>query len=381
MIKLITIVGARPQFIKAAVLNRVINTTFKNKIEEIIIHTGQHFDDKMSSVFFDELEIAPPKYNLAINGGGHAYQTGEMTQQIEKILLDEKPDGLVLYGDTNSTLAGALAASKIHIPVFHIEAGLRSFNKRMPEEINRIISDQVSSLLFCPTQTAVDNLQKEGFNTTRKITDVDYNNPGVFMVGDIMYDCALYFKEKSAKQVNLKDGFGLERKFILSTIHRPSNTDSLENLESIFNALIDISTTNNIDIALPLHPRTKIAIGNLPQNTQDKINKHIKILPPASYLEMIALQANASMIITDSGGVQKEAYFHQKPCITLRNETEWVELLETGLFALAGPSYNKIIDGFDELKNKKYLDSDIGLYGNGETASQICELIVEHIKN
>ena len=378
MIKLITIVGARPQFIKAAALNRIIRTQFKNQIEEIIVHTGQHFDDEMSSVFFDELEITPPKYNLEINGGGHAFQTGQMGQKMEEILLKEKPHAIVLYGDTNSTLAGALTASKIHIPVIHIEAGLRSFNKKMPEEINRILSDQVSTLLFCPTQTAVDNLNHEGFDIEKPTKKVDMNHPGVFMVGDIMYDCALYFKEKANKEVDLQKSFSLSKPYLLATVHRPSNTDNLENLSSIFKAFIEISKNYEVDIALPLHPRTKKAILKLPEDLQNEISNFIKLLPPASYLEMIALQSNCKMILTDSGGIQKEAYFHKKPCIVLREETEWIELLETGMFELCGSDNQKIKLAYERLSDKKYAEETETLYGNGDTAIQICRKLVEY---
>lgn len=377
MIKIVTIVGARPQFIKAAALNRVIKKNFNDQIEEIIVHTGQHFDDRMSSVFFSELEITPPKYNLEVNGGGHAYQTGEMCQSIEKVLLDEKPDVVVIYGDTNSTLAGALASVKIHIPVVHIEAGLRSYNKKMPEEVNRILSDQISTLLLCPTQTAVDNLSREGFSIDQPIESVDINNPGTFQVGDIMYDCALYFKEKAQLNINLKTSFSIDGPYALATVHRPSNTDNVENLSAIFNALIEISRVKGLKIALPLHPRTKNALVNLPEELQQQIAAEINLLPPTSYLEMIALQSNCEMVITDSGGIQKEAYFHQKPCIVLREETEWVELLDTGMFKLCGSDYAKIISSFEALIDKKYEKGAVTLYGQGDTAFQICDKIIQ----
>ena len=327
--KIVTIIGARPQIIKAAALSRAIKTHFKDQIHEVIVHTGQHYDDNMSQVFFDELGIPRPDYNLHVGSASHGIQTARMIEGIEKILIDEKPDYIVLYGDTNSTLAGAVAASKIHVPIVHIEAGLRSFNKSMPEEINRIVCDHCSTLLFTPTTTGLNNLVHEGFKANN---DGPYNidNPKVYHCGDIMYDNSLYFSTVADQKVDLLRRLGLDGKpYILCTLHRDSNTDHAERLNAILEALLELSA--ELPIVLPLHPRTKKMIQQLSNATTIErlhSNNNIQIIEPVSFLEMIQLEKHASLVMTDSGGVQKESFFFKKPCVILRPETEWVEIVE-----------------------------------------------------
>ena len=351
--KIATIIGARPQFIKAAALSRKIYQC--PSAEEIIIHTGQHFDEKMSAIFFDEMGIPKPDYNLNINGLGHGAMTGQMLEGIEKILIDERPDFVVVYGDTNSTLAGALAASKLHIPIAHIEAGLRSFNMKMPEEINRILTDRISQFLFCPSQTALTNLQKEGFD--------NFDNQTI-NVGDIMYDAAMYFGNKARKPE-----IDLPEKFILATVHRQENTDDDCYLRSIFQAFNLIST--DIPIILPLHPRTKKAL----EKYQVQTTNEVKLIEPVGYLEMLYLIKNSELVMTDSGGLQKEAYFFEKPCVTMRFETEWTELVDNGYNILATPNLEKITDAVDKMLNTK-LDFSKKLYGEGNTAELILRTLI-----
>lgn len=381
MIKIVTIIGARPQIIKAAALSRAISNYFKNEIEEIIVHTGQHYDSNMSEIFFNELEIPKPKYNLAVGSGKHGATTAKMTEGIEEILLNEKPDYIVLYGDTNSTLAGGISASKIHVPVVHIEAGLRSFNKRMPEEVNRILCDHVSTLLFCPTTTAIKNLKKEGFDTDNKQADID--SPVVYHCGDVMYDNSLYFAQKAEKQSGILTKLNLtENKFILATIHRDYNTDNPEKMNSIFSALDELSKAHQLKIVLPIHPRTaKLLSSTLNPNLYESIQKNplIVITEPAGFLDMIMLEKNCVMVLTDSGGVQKEAFFFKKPCLILRTETEWVELLEAGSALICDSSEEKIISGFNYFINKKDLTFP-EVFGNGEAAKTICEKMLLHKK-
>lgn len=350
--KIITIIGARPQFIKAAVLSREILKT--NNITEIIIHTGQHYDINMSEIFFTEMLIPKPKYNLGIGGSTHGKMTGRQLEKIEEILINEKPNWVLIYGDTNSTLAGALAASKLHIPVAHIEAGLRSFNKKMPEELNRIISDHISDLLFAPTKDAIKNLLNEGINNSK-----------IFYVGDVMYDAALFYKDKAKKPIWF-NSLNLN-KFILCTIHRAENTDSPKKLSSIFEGL----TFSKKNILLPLHPRTEEKIKSYGIN----IPENIFIVPPVGYLEMVWLEMNCDIVITDSGGVQKEAYFHNKLCLTLREETEWVELVETGWNILVGSDIEKIKDS---LKYNKIPVKNYDFYGKGDACIQILNYLNEN---
>lgn len=345
--KILTIIGARPQFIKAAAVSREIAK--HDDIEEIIVHTGQHFDSNMSEIFFDQMKIPKPEYNLEINSLSHGAMTGRMMEEIEKVLLDVQPDWVLVYGDTNSTIAGSLAAKKQHIKVAHVEAGLRSFNMDMPEEINRILTDRISDILFCPTQTAIDNLKKEGYdNIDTKIVNC----------GDVMLDAALFYA-KMSNELNID----LPQKFILSTIHRAENTDDPERLENIFSALSDIS--KEIPIVLPLHPRTRKILA------KSKIDvTKLHIIEPVGYLEMVYLLKNCEMVMTDSGGLQKEAYFFQKMCLTMRDETEWVELVQNGFNKLVGADKNLILSGYQDFKNLT-VDFSKKLYGNGDASSKI----------
>lgn len=379
MHKVLTIVGARPQIIKAAALSRVIQQHFSDTLHEIIVHTGQHYDEKMSQVFFDELHIPPPHINLNVGSASHGKQTAQMIEKIEQVLLQEKPKALVIYGDTNSTLAGAVAASKLLIPVFHIEAGLRSYNKTMPEEINRIVADHLSTLLFCPTQQAVKNLEKEGFQLHQPTTDV--NHPKILLSGDVMYDNSLYFSEMAEQKSALLHTLNIKNTpFILCTIHRNNNTDMPERLNAIFSALNDLS--KNIKLILPLHPRTKKMLSthlhtSLWQDIQH--NKNFIITEPVSFLEMMLLEKHCSMIITDSGGVQKEAYFFKKSCIVLRPETEWVELLDTGTTLLADADYQKILSSYNTLKTVS-VEKFIPFYGDGYAAKKITESMLQYFQ-
>lgn len=342
--KIVTIIGARPQIIKAAALSRAIKNHFNNEIHEVIVHTGQHYDDNMSKVFFDELGIPRPDYNLHVGSASHGVQTAKMIEGIEQILVDEKPDFIVLYGDTNSTLAGAVAASKIHVPIAHIEAGLRSFNKSMPEEINRIVCDHCSTLLFTPTATGLANLTREGFPIDNN-GPYSIDNPKVYHCGDIMYDNSLYFSTIADQKVDLLQRLDLEGKpYILCTLHRDTNTDHTERLEAILEALLELSSER--PIVLPMHPRTKKMIQQLSNTAlveQVLSNRDIRIIDPVSFLEMIQLEKHASLVMTDSGGVQKEAYFFGKPCVILRPETEWVEIVGVGAATLADADKDKIL--------------------------------------
>lgn len=377
MIKLLTIIGARPQIIKAAALSRSIQKEFKNQVNEVILHTGQHYDDSMSEVFFREMQIPSPDYNLEIGSATHGSQTGQMIEGIEQVLLKEKPNGIVVYGDTNSTLAGALAASKLFIPVIHIEAGLRSFNKQMPEEINRIACDHVSTLLFSPTRTGVTNLEKEGI-VHHENQALSFDHQGVYHNGDVMYDNTLFFKELAINNSPILRNLGVEEQpYILATIHRPSNTDVPDNLTAILSALNEISKEKNIRVILPLHPRTA-AILKLEAARESmeliRSNKLISLIPAVSFLDMIRLEAGASLILTDSGGVQKEAWFMEKPVVVMREETEWVEIIEAGNGVLTGANPEKII-----YASREFLDSPPEAYppifGDGNAARQILNVL------
>jgi UDP-GlcNAc3NAcA epimerase len=381
MIKIVTIIGARPQIIKAAALSRAIKTTYNDKIHEIIVHTGQHYDANMSQIFFDELNIPKPDYNLNVGSGSHGKQTAAMISGIEEILLNEKPNAIVLYGDTNSTLAGGVAASKIHVPVIHIEAGLRSFSKAMPEEVNRIMCDHVSTLLFSPTKTGFDNLIREGFKKTA-VPPFTADNPCIYHCGDVMYDNSLYFSSVAESKTDILEKNGLEKnKFILATIHRNNNTDEPERLNALFKSLNDISLKHDLHVILPLHPRTaKLLEVNLTKENLSAIrsNKRFIISGPASFLEMIALEKNCKLVMTDSGGVQKEAFYFEKPCVILRPETEWVELVECGTAIVADADEQRIKSAFEKLV------SDTGLkfpklYGDGHAAEFICGELVKHL--
>ena len=352
MKRIVTIIGARPQIIKAAAVSRAVHAHFSSQIEEHILHTGQHYDSNMSEVFFRELGVPEPMYNLHVGSASHGVQTARMIEGIEAVLMQTHYDGVLVYGDTNSTLAAAVAASKLQVPIFHVEAGLRSFNMSMPEEINRIVCDRLSSLLFAPTTTAVRNLEAEGMTK------------GVVLSGDVMYDNALYFGKTAC-------GCKTDRPFVLATVHRPANTDNEEHLRSIIRALQDIAKTG-MDVVVPLHPRTKKRIEDLRLNTDD-----LRIIEPASFLEMIALEKNAAVVLTDSGGVQKEAFFYGTPCVILRPETEWVEIVEAGAGILADADYERIMAAYEQLANKP-IDFP-PLYGDGHASEKILEEIVRYL--
>ncbi len=366
--KILTVIGARPQIIKAAALSRAINNGFSDKIEEKILHTGQHYDANMSAVFFDEMGIPRPHFNLNTGSGKHGVQTAKMIAGIEEVLENETFDAIVLYGDTNSTIAGAVVASKLHLPIVHIEAGLRSFNMAMPEEINRIVCDNLSTILFAPTQTAVDNLRREGFLSS-KATFADGNRRHVFHSGDIMYDNSLYFARLADEKTDILQRLGLEdEKFVLATIHRDNNTDNPERLTAIAESLLEI-TERGYKIVLPLHPRTKKLLPqNLSEDDYRRItsNPDIMIIPPVSFFEIIVLERHASLIMTDSGGLQKEAYFFRKPCLILRPETEWVEIVEQHAGIITDADKELIVRSFDE-----YIDTEPQfppLFGDGHSA-------------
>lgn len=382
-IKLITIVGARPQFIKAAAISRTIARLFSDQIEEKIIHTGQHYDPDMSAVFFEELQIPKPYKHLNIGSANHGAQTGLMLQAIENVLVEERPDLVLVYGDTNSTLAGALAAAKIHIPVAHVEAGLRSHNKAMPEEINRILTDHVSSLLFPPTMTGLENLNLEGFPQNEP-SKADRNHPALVLSGDVMYDNALFYKEiAEVATATWFSTLGLEKgKFFLATIHRNANTDELEKLKSIFQAMYQIAERHEIPVVLPLHPRTKKMMAQFGE--EDSFFKEldtdkVRLIAPSSFLQMIALENSCRLILTDSGGVQKEAYFYRKPCVVLRPETEWVELVENGFALLADYQSDRIVESVNSLLTKS-INWEIALYGKGNASELICNSVLQFLK-
>ncbi|MBI5541110.1 MAG: UDP-N-acetylglucosamine 2-epimerase (non-hydrolyzing) [Bacteroidia bacterium] len=379
MLKILNIIGARPQIIKAAAISRAIKNHFSDKIEDIIVHTGQHYDENMSEVFFTEMGIPKPKYNLNVGSASHGVQTAEMIKGIESIIFSEKPNVVLVYGDTNSTLAAAVAAAKLHIPVAHVEAGLRSFNKSMPEEINRITCDHASTLLFSPTETGISNLEREGFKiNAEKPYNID--NPGVFHCGDVMYDNSIYFSEISANKSNVIEKYKLEKNnFVLATIHRDNNTDNPVRLKQIFEAIIKISKDYSIPFFIPLHPRTS---NILKKNIGDELynliisNKDIILAPPVSFFDMIQLESNAKLVFTDSGGVQKEAYFFKKPCIILRSETEWVEIVKNGNAIICDADFNKIMDAwklFNSKQNMEYLQ----IFGDSKASEFICEKLVE----
>lgn len=362
MKKIITIIGARPQFIKAAMVSKALS----KDIEEIIVHTGQHYDKNMSDIFFEQLEIPKPKYNLGIGSGSHGVQTGEMLIKIEEVLLQEKPDYVMVYGDTNSTLAGALAASKLLIPVIHVEAGLRSYNRAMPEEQNRVLTDHISSVLICPTQTAVDNLKKEG------ITE------NVYLTGDVMCDSVIYYSNLAEKRINLSNIELIplyERKEVsewyLATIHRQENTMDDKNLANILEVFEKLDKM----VIFPVHPRIKKMVNEL--NEKNKY-KNIYFVEPVDYLTMLYLTKNACKVVTDSGGLQKECYILNTPCITIRDQTEWIETLKNGYNILSKPEVNEL---YEKIMNAKIIDSNkIHYYGDGHAADEINRIIVKYAK-
>lgn len=379
MIKILNIIGARPQIIKSAAISRAIKNNFNQDIEDIIVHTGQHYDENMSEVFFSEMGIPKPKYNLNVGSGSHGIQTAEMMKGIEKIILEEKPNAVLVYGDTNSTLAAAVAAAKLHYPVVHVEAGLRSFNKSMPEEINRITCDHTSTLLFSPTKMGVENLKKEGFDISGN-PPYSIDHPGVFHCGDVMYDNSLYFSEIASKNSRVLKENGLTAgKFVLATIHRDNNTDDPLRLTRIFEAISTISTKFEIDFFIPLHPRTaNILEKNLDSKLYKKIvdSPFVKIAKPVSFFDMIQLESTSMIVVTDSGGVQKEAYFFKKPCLILRSETEWVEIVEQGTAKICNADFLKITEGWLNYFNNPPKDYP-EIFGDGHAAEFICQKIVE----
>ena len=351
--KILTVVGARPQFIKASVVSRAVNQA--EGLTEVIVHTGQHFDSNMSDIFFEQLSIPRPDYQLDIHGGFHGAMTGRMLEKLEEVMMKELPDRVMVYGDTNSTLAGALVAAKLNIPVAHIEAGLRSFNMKMPEEINRVLTDQISDLLLCPTNAAVANLDKEGFG----------DKPGlVLQVGDVMQDSALLFAEHAVSPHGLES----KRGFVLATLHRAENTDDSERLANIVSALNEVHQ-EVAEVILPLHPRTDAAIK------RNKLSLDVTTIDPVGYFEMVWLLDHCSLVLTDSGGVQKEAFFFGKPCVTMRDQTEWVELIEVGA---------NILVGADKIKIKKACQTSIGgvikdkykMFGGGKASQNIVNALL-----
>jgi UDP-GlcNAc3NAcA epimerase len=360
-IKIVTIVGARPQFIKAAAVSRALARM--EDVKEILVHTGQHYDDNMSDVFFRELDIPEPDYHLGVGSGAHGWQTGSMLKAIEPVLLEEKPDGVVVYGDTNSTLAGAIAAAKLNILNAHVEAGLRSFNRRMPEETNRVVADHIADLLFAPTVTARMNLLTEGVPEAH-----------IHLVGDVMYDAALYYGSKSERESGILNTLVARPKdYILTTVHRAENTDDPNCLRTLFEGLMRVS--KECLVILPLHPRTRHALER--EGLLGSVANALRLIEPVGYLDMVMLERNAKVIVTDSGGVQKEAFFYKVPCVTVRKETEWVELIELGWNRLAPPiGAITLVDAVGEALNKPP-----GLwespYGDGRSAERIAEILLE----
>ncbi len=355
--KITTIVGARPQFIKAAALTRCLK--HEKNIQEIIIHTGQHYDESMSNVFFNELDIPKPDYNLGIGGGSHGQNTGRMIEKIESVLFDIRPDYLLVYGDTDSTLAGGLAAAKLHIPVIHVEAGLRSYNRQMPEEINRVLTDHVADLLLAPTQTAVDNLLREGIDENR-----------IRLVGDIMYDAALFYADQAESRSRITEKLELNhQEYILATIHRQENTDNKIRLSAILQGF----TASSLPVILPVHPRTAKKLEQFSLT----LPPPVLAIDPVGYLDMVMLEKKAKLIVTDSGGVQKEAFFHKVPCITCRQETEWVELVEAGVNKLVKPEELGKILASHQPDTSINFPENLDLYGDGNSAEKIIDILVQ----
>jgi UDP-GlcNAc3NAcA epimerase len=358
--KVVTVVGARPQFVKAAVVSRAF-THFPD-VREVMVHTGQHYDTNMSDVFFSELGIPRPDHQLDVRSGHHGEQTGRMLAAIEAVLLEEKPDWLLVYGDTNSTLAGALAAAKLHVPVAHIEAGLRSFNRRMPEEINRVLTDHLAAALFVPTETAAEHLAHEGIA-----------GDSVHVVGDVMYDAALYYGARAEEESDARQRYGLEPgQYVLATTHRAENTDDPARLRAIFSALGELA--REIPVVLPLHPRTRAALERCGE--LDRVGREVRLLPPLGFLDMVALERHAALIATDSGGVQKEAFFYRVPCVTLRDETEWTELVELGWNRLAPPTEaGAVLGSLRAALMGDAVGRDEQPYGNGKSADKIAAIL------
>ena len=372
--KIVTIVGARPQFIKAAPVSKAIekynSETGNPKLTEIIVHTGQHFDADMSDIFFRELDIPEPDYNLDVNNSSHGAMTGRMLVKIEEVLIREKPDWALTYGDTNSTLAGALAAVKLYIPVAHVEAGLRSFNRKMPEEHNRVLTDHCSDILFCPTRTAIENLNREGISGKDSSSAAGGNRPLVALVGDVMYDSVLHNMEIAEKYSDILKKLNLKPKgYALATVHRAENTDQPERLKSILQGFEEIAQ-EGLQVIIPVHPRTRQSLKNSKFSIK---NSKLNFIKPVSYLDMLLLEKSAQVILTDSGGVQKEAYWFEVPCITLRDETEWVETVDAGWNVVVGADHKKIVDAAKFFKRPDHLSD---LYGDGRAGEKIVEILV-----
>lgn len=353
--KVLTVIGARPQFIKAAAVSQLL----RERATEVIVHTGQHYDDNMSEVFFRELEIPEPDYNLGVGSGPHGAQTGKMLARIEEVLLAEKPDWVLVYGDTNSTLAGALAAAKLHIPVAHVEAGLRSFNREMPEEINRVLTDHVSDLLFCPSETARQNLRREGIEK------------GMHVVGDVMADILHYAARRVEQYSDILERLGLvPGEYLLATVHRAENTDCMERLSNILQAFVAFQEP----VVFPFHPRTRHRVESLGLLSVLE-GSQVRLIEPVGYLDMVRLEGSARMILTDSGGIQKEAYWLKVPCVTLRDETEWVETVDAGWNCITGADRQKIVAAVEKFKPAgRHPD----LYGDGQAARRIISCLFEH---
>lgn len=378
MIRILTIIGARPQIIKAAAVSRAIRDRFSGSVEERILHTGQHYDANMSQVFFDELGIPHPDYNLNVGSGRHGEQTAKMVAGIEDVLLSEHFDGVILYGDTNSTLAGAVAAGKLHVPVYHIEAGLRSFNMSMPEEMNRIVCDRLSTILFAPTDTAVENLRREGFFDSQA-RFADGRTYSVVNLGDVMYDNSMYFAGIAEKKSDILQRHDLHPgKYVLVTIHRDNNTDNPERLTSIFRALVEVAREMpQYKLVLPMHPRTaKLLPLNLDPRVYEEFGscRNIVCIPPASFFDIIVLEKNSAVVITDSGGVQKEAYFFEKPCVIMRPETEWVEIVRANAGVIADADTRKIVDATADLLSRKIDYPKV--FGDAKAAEHILQYIL-----
>lgn len=357
--KIITIVGARPQFIKAAVVSRVFKTV--SGVQEVIVHTGQHYDHNLSDVFFEEMDIPRPDYQLAVGSGKHGAQTGAMLAKIEEVIGEEKPDYMLVYGDTNSTLAGALAAAKLHLPIAHVEAGLRSFNRLMPEEVNRVLTDHMSELLFAPTLLAANNLKREGFD------------PGsIHRVGDVMYDAALHYRQKTSGSLA---GLGLAdldgQDYVLLTLHRAENTDDHERFGNIITGIVQAASQRTV--VWPIHPRSRGLLSEL--GLLKQVEDVVRVIEPAGYLDMLSLESSASLIVTDSGGVQKEAFFHSVPCVTLRDETEWVELVESGWNRLIPPISVEVV--MAAILDQSAANESSGYpYGDGTAGQKIVDILL-----
>lgn len=379
MKRILTIIGARPQIIKSAALSRAIRCAYATELEESILHTGQHYDVNMSEVFFRELGIPAPEYQLGVGSGSHGVQTAKMIAGVEEVLMQRHFDGVVVYGDTNSTLAGAVAAAKLHVPVFHVEAGLRSFNMAMPEEQNRIVCDHLSNICFAPTATAVHNLQREGL-TEVKVSFAGGKGRRVVLSGDVMYDNSRYYATQASERCDVMRRLDLEQNpYVLVTVHRDYNTDNPSRLSAIFNALLDIVSQGEVRAVVPLHPRTAALLDEtLDATLLERIRqtKELRLIEPVSFFEMIELERHARVVMTDSGGVQKEAFFYERPCVILRSETEWTELVEHGAAIVADADRDGIVAAYDTLKNRDVRFPE--LFGDGHAAEHIVEEIINY---